>query len=1073
MDNIVGCFGFKTALIASAQTIVLFKIAFMKHCLKKTKSILSRLIAFHFLLFCSSGILYAQSIRVSGTVKGKNGNPITGASVLVKDAGTGVSSDSSGHFSIQVPNARSILVFSAVGFSDLEQPVGQAREINVILEESLSDLDNVIVIGYGTQRKRDVTGAISSVSSKTIEERQPVNLYDALQGQAAGVLVVNDGGGAPGAEGSIQIRGASTLNGGNGPLYLVDGVITPDGANINPMDIDQIEILKDASSAAIYGARAANGVIIITTKKGKEGRPRIDLNYSRIFGRLAHKLPQTNSAEVREFRRIQQRSPTGSTGGNTDSLNPGFNSDNDLQALLLGNLGDRQQINLGVSGGQKGLSYYTGVNYLNDKSIISNSYIKRVQLRSNVEYQASPRFKYVSNVSMMYQTGNEVPIARTVAVAFDRPAFSLIYYPDGSLTSYVGSKRNPVANALYEKNNTDRFSIQFSNSVQYKITKTLFFTTTFNAMLDTRQNLFFSPRYVSANKDQNNGSNDVQKTFSWEYQSFFNYSKTFNGAHSLSAVLGVSADKRRYDRAHSEYSNVVSEEIFITQPSYLTASRTYTDADRSAGASLFARGNYSYKGKYTLAGILRRDGSSRFGNESRYGNFYSASGGWRFSDEPFMAWAKRALTDGRFRIGVGQVGNDRIGSNDYLNKITFTGGNYAGVGGAYTTPTFGNGRVHWETTIQQNAGLDLTFFRGRLTFTADYYIKTTKDLLYQRDLPGETGFDNVKINLGTIENRGIEFSVKGTPILAKGDNRGLTWDVGGNISFERSIIKKLGDGTPFIVANKWYIEEGGKIGNFFGWRNLGVYQWNESNAYNDNWEQLTVVLGDNGKPLYENGSPVYTFNGQRYTGAVHNMYDPAGKLLGGDVIWENVSKDSLIDDRDRQVLANAQPKFYLGLFNNLTYRQFSLSFLFNASFGSHVYNALLWAQSYPTATGAGSPEMVYNVWRKQGDIAKYPYYPDFKSRGNEKKDANSIFIEDGSFIRLSSLRLSYTLPARITKKAFLKGAMVYVYGSNLLTWTNYRGFDPEFSASDVLQPGYDNGKYPKRREYGFGINVNF
>ena len=1015
--------------------------------------------------------VYAQGTQVKGTVLNAKGSPLSGVSVVLKGTSTGTTTDSLGHFSLRTRSSGDILTFSAVGYIQKEEPVNGRATVDVTLSESVSDLDDVVVIGYGTQKKRDVTGAISSISSKQIEERQPVNLFDALQGQAAGVLVTNDGGGAPGAEGTIQIRGASTLNSGNGPLYLVDGVITPDGASINPMDIDKIEVLKDAASAAIYGARAANGVIIITTKRGKEGKPRIDLNYSRVFGQLAHKLPQNNSAEVREFRRIQTANPTGSTGGNVDSLNPGFNSDNDLQQLLLGNLGDRQQINLGISGGQKGLNYYTGVNYLNDKSIILNSYVKRVQVRSNIEYQASPKFKYVSNISLMYQTGNEVPLARTVAVAFDRPAYSLIYYPDGSLTSYVGSKRNPVANAIYETNKTDRFAVQFSNSLQYRITKDLLFTNTFNAMLNNSQNTFFSPRYVSANKDQNNGSNDMQKIFSWEYQSFLNYNKTFGGAHSLQTVLGFSADKDRYDRAHSEYANVVSDELFITPPAYITASKTYTDANRNAGASVFARANYSYKGKYTLAGIFRRDGSSRFGTDSRNGNFYSASGGWRFSDERFMDWAKGALTDGRFRFGIGQVGNDRIGSNDYMNKIVFDG-SYAGVGGAYTSPTFGNENVHWETTIQKNAGVDLTFFNGRLTFTADYYIKTTKDLLYPKNLPAETGFDTVKVNLGTLENRGLEFSVKGTPLLAKND-KGVTWEIGGNISFEKSVIKKLGDGTPFILANKWYIEEGGKIGNFFGWRNLGVYAWNESNAYNDSWQQLTLVLGPDGKPLYENGAPVYTFNGQPYTGYVHSMYDPGGKLRGGDAIWQNINGDSLIDDRDRQVLANALPKFYLGIINNITYRRFSLSFLINASFGSHVYNALLFSQSYPSNTGAGSPEMIYNVWRQPGDIAKYPYYPEAKNRGNQKTDANSLFIEDGSFIRLSSLRLSYKLQPNIAKKAFMRGATVYVYGSNLLTWTNYRGYDPEFSASNVLQPGYDNGKYPKRREYGFGINVNF
>lgn len=1023
-------------------------------------------------LLLSFSWAHAQTLKITGTLKDTKGEPLSGATVSVKGkAQSATVTNADGKFTINA-EAKDVLVFSHVGYSSKEESVNGRTVINSSLTASASDLDEVVVVGYGTQKKRDVTGAISSINSKNIEERQPVNLFDALQGQAAGVLVVNDGGGAPGAEGSIQIRGASTLNGGNGPLYLVDGVITPNASSINPMDIERVEVLKDAASAAIYGARAANGVIIITTKKGKEGKPRIDLSYSRIFGKLAHKLPQNNAAEVREFRRIQSTNPTGSTGGNTDSLNPGFNSDNDLQQLLLGNLGDRQQINLGVSGGQKGLNFYTGLNYLDDKSIIINSYIKRMQVRTNVEYQASPKLKYIGNMSFIWQKGNEIPIGRTVNVAFDRPAYSLIYYPDGSLTSYVGSKRNPVANALLETNKTEVFGIQLSNSLQYQFNKDLMFTTTFNAMLDQRQNISFSPRYLSANRDQNSGSNDIQKTFTWEYQAFFNYNKTFGGVHSLQGVLGFNADTRRFDQAHSEYANVVSEDIFVTNPSYITASKTNTNADANAGASLFTRLNYSYKGRYTLAGIYRRDGSSRFGSEARWGNFYSASAGWRFSDEPFMNWTRNVLSDGRFRIGIGQVGNDKIGSNDYLNKIIFAG-NYNGVGGAYTTPTFGNEKVHWETTIQQNAGVDLTFFHGRLLFTAEYYIKTTKDLLYEKALPGEVGFDNVKVNLGTLENRGLEFSVKGTPIVAKSRNKGVTWEIGGNISFERGRIKELGDGTPFVVGNKWYIEPGGRIGNFFGWRNLGVYAWNESNAYNDNWDQLTLVLDKDGKPLYDNGAPVYLFNGQRYTGYVHSLYDPSGKLRGGDAIWQNTNKDSLIDDRDRQVLANAQPKFYLGILNNITYKQFMLSFLVNASFGANVYNSLLFNQSYPSNTGAGSPEMVYNVWRKPGDIAKYPYYPEAKNRGNQKTDGNSLFIEDGSFIRLSSMRLSYTFLPNAVQKIFMKGLTVYAYGTNLLTWTNYRGYDPEFSATNILQPGNDSGKYPKRREFGFGVNVNF
>ncbi|MES2371068.1 MAG: TonB-dependent receptor [Bacteroidota bacterium] len=1021
---------------------------------------------------------YAQSIKISGVIKDPAGVVLQGVNVLIKGQTTsGTATNAEGRYTITVPDTKAVLVFSSVGFMKREETVGTRTSIDVSMATESSSLDEVIVIGYGgTQKKRDVTGAISSVTSKQIQERQPVNLFDILQGQAAGVLVINDGGGAPGAEGTIQIRGASTFSGGSGPLYLVDGVINPNGSSINPMDIEKVEVLKDAASAAIYGARAANGIIIITTKRGKEGKPRIDLTYSRVYGKLAHKLPQNNSAEVREFRRIQTATPSGGTGGNTDSLNPGFNSDNDLQQLLLGNTGDRQQVNIGISGGQKGLTYYAGVSYLDDKSIILNSYIKRLQARTNVEYQASKNLKYTNNTTFTWQKGNEVPLGRTVNVAFDRPSFSLIYYPDGSLTSYIGSKRNPVANALYEKNLTETYSAQFNNSILYQFTKELSFTTLFNAILSNRQYTYFSPRYVSANKDQNNGTNEVTKDFSWEYQAFLNYSTTLgkDKDHSVQGLVGFSADRRRYDRTHTEYANIVNEELLVTFPAYITASSSYSDATANTGANFFTRWNYSYKGRYILAGIYRRDASSRFGSESRWGNFYSGSAAWRFSDEKFMDWSRGVLNDGKLRLSYGQVGNDRIGSSDYpsLTTVSFTG-NYNGVGGAATGNVFGNSFIHWETTIQQNIGLDLSMFNGKLQFTADYYVKTTKELLYQKPIPAETGFTLTSVNVGSIENRGLEFSVKGTPITAPSRTRGVTWEIGGNISFERGKVTELSNGIPFIAGNKWYVEQGGRLGNFFGWRNLGVYQWNESNAYTDSWQKLTLELDKTGVPLYASGKPVYTFNGQPYTGTVRSLYDPAGKFKGGDAEWENINSDSLIDDRDRQVIGNAQPKFYLGIINTFTYKQFSLSFLVNASFGANVYNTLLYNQSYPSNTGAGSPDLVYNAWRQPGDIARYPYYPERASRGSLKQNGNSMFIEDASFIRLTSARISYVLPSAWASRIYVKGLTAYVYGTNLLTWTNYRGYDPEFSSSSVLTQGDDTGKYPKRREMGFGVNVNF
>lgn len=1007
--------------------------------------------------------LFAQQhVRVSGKVSNSKGDALQGVSVRIKGKSQGTSTDAAGKYQIDAAPA-AVLIFSQVGMKMEERTVGSQRQIDVQLGENDNALDEIVVTGYGgTVKKRDVTGAISSVSAKKIEERQPINIFDALQGQAAGVLVTNDGGGAPGATGSIQVRGTSTLNGGNGPLYVVDGVINPEGANINPADIESIEVLKDAGSASIYGTRSANGVILITTKRGSEGRPLINVNYNHLFGRLAHYIPVSNSAEVREFRNIQNRST------NVDSLNPSFNADNDLQRLLLGNLAQKKELKLSVGGGQKNLRYYSSLNYLDDKSIILNSYAKRLQSRINVEYQISPKLRYSNNISFSWQRGNSTPIGNTIRVVMDRPAYSLIYYPDGSLTSYIGSKRNPVANALFEENLSETYSGQLNNQLDYQIRDDLKFTTLVNGRLDNLQFTGFSPRFLSAKLDQNSGTNEMSKTFFWEFQSFLNYNKTFAQDHVVYALLGFSADRKRLDLFHSEYLNSVNEEIRVTLPDYLTAAKTNTSATANTTRSIFSRIGYNYKGRYLVQGSYRRDGSSRFGPGRRLGDYFSASTAWRFSDENFMKWAKPALQDAKIRYSFGQLGNDQIGDYESYTKVKFSG-NYNGVGGAALTSTFGNNQIQWEMTTQNNLGLDLTFLNGRLGVTADYYVKTTSDLLYKKEMPKETGFSNVVVNFGTIRTRGVELIVNAKPIVS----RDFTWEVGGNISFERGKIVKLAGGVPMFAGNKWYVEEGGRIGNFYGWRNLGVYAWDESNAYNDNWDKLTLVLDDQGKPMYRDGKPVYTFDGRDYTGTVHQLYAPDGKLKGGDAEWLNHKKDSLINDEDRMVLGNATPDFYFGFMQNFMYKRFSLNVLFNGSFGREVYNALLQRQNYPSDTGAGSPDMVYNVWRKPGDVAKYPNYPERNNRGNMKTNQNSLYIENGSFVRLASARLSYTFDPQLISKLKMKGLTTYVYGTNLLTWTNYRGYDPEFSSSNPLTPGEDDGRYPRRREFGFGVNINF
>jgi TonB-dependent starch-binding outer membrane protein SusC len=1037
------------------------------------------------LLLCSSAVLFAQTpIRVTGTVKDNKGAALAGVSVTLKGSNTGVITDANGQYDISVPSKQSVLIFSFVGFLPKEQEVKEQQIINVALADKTNDLDEVVVIGYGqTQKKRDIGGAISSVNAKQIMERQPINIFDALQGQAAGVLIMNDNG-EPGAQGSIQIRGANTFTAdGNTPLYVVDGVITDNAASINPNDIERIEVLKDAASASIYGSRSAAGVILITTKKGKEGKPKIDVQYSKIYGWLAHKIQAANAAELRYYRKIQNGNLSGTQGTFTDSLNPSFNADNDYQDLLLGNRADRDDIKMSVSGGQKGMSYYGSMNYINDEGIALNTWYKSFQSRINTEFQFSRKLKYSNNLSFYWSFGNFTSINNSLRPVFDRASYLRVYNADGSLTSYLNSKRNPVANALLEDNTKEDMKVQMNHQLEYQISKDLNFTTRFSAQLESFQGFYFQPRFLDDNGNENFGRNDLNKEFNWLLEGFLNYKKKF-GNHEVTGLLGAGKDRVKVDETHLEGKDFAIETAHYVKGAFIDNLTKQTSSGSAVStAYAFIRGNYSFKDRYSVMAMMRRDASSRFAPETRIGNFFSGYFVWRFSDEKFMSWTNRFLNDGKLRFSWGQTGNDRVGNYDYLQLLNQGNNSYNGVAGASLSTSFGNRDLKWEATEQKDVGLDLSLLKGKISFVADYYIKTTHDLLYGRPLPGQLGFSTVKVNVGTIETRGLEFQVNSTPIATKN----FTWNLNGNIAFERGTIRSLEGGQPFITG-KWLIEEGGKIGNFYGWKNLGIYPTDAHNAYTQDWQKLTpvgVVITQvalppgQTNPTPRNTQQVtvagYELNGKPYTGTVYQKTGNGLPLLGGDVEWEEVDVDGVIDDNDRQILGNAQPDYYFGIINTFIYRDFSLNVIFNGTIGGMVYNSFKQGlTNNSSSNGPALPEAIYGAWVRQGqEGATFPYFPDKDTRGSQRGSGNSYFLEDASFLRLTSARLSYRVKPAIAKKVFLNNASLYIYGTNILTWTNYTGYDPEFSSSNALQIGDDNGKYPKRRELGMGINIQF
>jgi len=440
-----------------------------------------------------------------------------------------------------------------------------------------------------------------------------------------------------------------------------------------------------------------------------------------------------------------------------------------------------------------------------------------------------------------------------------------------------------------------------------------------------------------------------------------------------------------------------------------------------------------------------------------------------------MKWTKSFLTDGKLRVSWGQTGNDAIGNYANQSYVNFGEGIYNGVYTAAMSTTMGNPNIQWETTTATDAGLELSLFKGRINVTADYYDKTTSNLLYSKQLPKETGLSSVNINLGSIQNKGVEITVGG--LLLKTSN--FSWNANGNITFEQRTIKELAGHQSFISGNKWIIQEGGKIGDFYVWKNLGVYQWNQSNAYDPSGVQLTVVLGPDGKPapvLNSSGVTIgyqYTLNGQPYTGEIKQLTRSGFILQGGDTQWQDTNKDGIIDDADKVIAGNALPTYYFGLTNMFKYKNFSLSFSLTGQIGGEIYNKARGDQNtYGSTYSPPIWDCATTIWKAQGDISKYPVFGLKDTRGSISAGYNSLYIEDGSFIRLQNARLNYTLDSKVAKKLKMSAVNLFVYGQNLLTWTNYSWYDPEFT-SNGLNIGEDGGKYPRRREIGLGINLNF
>ncbi len=1009
---------------------------------------------------------------VKGRVVDNTNEPVIGATVSIKGKSTGAVTDLNGEYTLSGVADADVIRYSYIGMKPQEVAVKGKRTINVTMIPEVTGLNDVVVVGYGTMKKRDVTGAIASIGSKEIENKMATNVFDALQGSTAGVHIVS-GSGQPGESSSIKVRGTSTFSSeGVSPLYIVDGAPLENIDDINPSDIVSVEVLKDAASAAIYGSRSANGVIIITTRSGKEGKADLNVKYYHSWGRLSHKVPQANRADRLYYDRIRRDYFLTYGGGNPDEsidilndpYNYFFNTDNDYIDMMT-KTGRKDEVDISVGGGNKNLKYFINTGYYSERGIIENTGYRRLTTRVNSDYSPVKWLSMGSRVSLTYSKKSGVNEGQLLSSVLSRRPYFSTYYSDGSLVGVFNGQKNPIALIDYTTDYTNSYKANFYQFFNFKFSKHLSLRSNINAnfYLDKRKKL--EPSIITDEwQKTNRGYSYNYLNWNWLNENYMTYTQAW-GRHSFSAMAGLSFQKWYYENENLLGLNSSTDYIHTLNAfsANLDLSNTGTLESRHTLMSLFARITYDYKKRYLMTLNLRRDGSSRFAKDSRWGSFPSASLGWRFSDEAFMRKMHNVLTDGKIRLSYGITGNQSIGNYDYVYAYS-PSTIYDGVGGV-TPSRIGTRNLKWEETHQFDVGIDLNFLNSRLVITADYYNKYTKGLLANYQLPKETGYDYMKMNVGEISNRGFEVTVTGDIIR----NNNLTWNAAFNISRNTNRIEKLSDGKSYMEGDIWWMQEGGRIGDFYGFKCLGVFPYDESNAFSADWQQLT--------PVFENGVFQYQYllNGKVYDGKINRKTLPNGKpFRGGDYNWEEplASRDGVIDDNDRMVIGNAMPDVTGGFNTTVKWKNLSLYLGFYYSLGGKIYNAAEHNRNMFKYMGTTpSPYVIYDLWTKPGDVTAYPrpYNDEF----NNARLANSFYLENASFIRLQNVRLACDLPSLWTKRIHMDKVNVYFFTNNLLTFTDYSGFDPEFSSNNPLQIGKDTYRYPRRREFGLGLTANF
>jgi len=984
------------------------------------------------------------------TIRGKvtdseTKEPLPGVNILVKGTQIGTSTDAAGNYTLSVPDANAALIFSFVGYVPQELKVGSQSEINVGLKTDQKSLEEVLVVGYGSVKKSDLTGSVSSVKAQELTAYPALGTVQALQGRAAGVQIQANNG-EPGSSFKVRIRGGTSINASSDPIYVVDGFVG--GTLPPPEDIESIEILKDASATAIYGSRGANGVIMVSTKKGISGKPRIEFNTSVSTQTEINRLKLLNADQFLTY--VKEVRP--------NIVSQGADTDWQDQIFRKGGIQNHQ---LSIAGGSDAVKYYVSGAYYDQKGVILNSGYKRYSITSNIDIQAAKRLKIglnlfaqrVSREQSKTQEGSGGLTPGVIASAFKFEPDQPIRDASGKFT--VARLNDPIDNPyaiatqLVNESLGDR--IQGNLYAEYDILKGLKFRTTLGATTNSGRSGNFTP--TTLNDGRNVGgraSVSGSKSTLLLNENYLSYNKKFGALHDVTVMGGYS-----YQTSSSEAWSGTGQSFITDAVSYwnLGGSSVWQSPTSSLTewqlASYYARITYSLSDRYLFTGNIRRDGSSNFSKNHKWAMFPSGAFAWKMSNEPFMK-NLGAISQWKWRVSYGLTGNQAI--EPYQTMARFSNV-YTIINGvpvnAVRPTTIANDDLTWETTRQFDIGTDVSLLNNRINLMLDYYRRVTNDLLFSVQLPQYSGYTNQLQNIGSVENKGFEMTINTRNLVGE-----FKWNTDLNLSVNRNKVLKLPAGTDILygsgpghmvgLGQTQILREGYPVGSFYGWMYDGVYQ-----------------TGDNFVP---GGGFEVAAGGEKFRD-INGKKDANGKLTG--------EPDGVLNSDDRTIIGNPHPKLTWGLNNDFSYKGFDLNIFFQASQGNDMLSYTLMELNLLSGINNATTDAL-NRWSPQNTDTNVP-----KALAGRTRRVSTRWIYDGSFVRLKNVSLGYNVPKSVLDKLKIKKLRVYMSAQNILTFTKYEGYDPEVNYSSDgntesnTNLGLDYGSYPNAKSYTVGLNIGF